>query len=1843
MGQLLRIALGLASALSRCHKQGLIHKDVKPQNVLVNAATDELRLMGFGITSRLPCERQSPDPPESIAGSLAYIAPEQTGRMNRSVDSRSDLYALGVTFYEMLTGSLPFSASDPMEWVHCHVARQPASPSQSRMEVPAAVSAIIMKLLAKPPEDRYQTAKGVEHDLRHCLDEWNARGRIAEFPLGEYDVSDRLLIPEKLYGREREIEILLGTFDRIVAGGRAEMVLVSGYSGVGKSSVVNELHKALVPPRGLFASGKFDQDKRDVPFATLAQAFQSLVHALLRKHDAELTKWREALREAVGPNGRLVEDLVPELRLIIGEQPPVPELPVQDARRRFLLVLRRFIGVFARPEHPLALFLDDLQWLDAATLDLIEDLLTGTDMRHIMLIGAYRNNEVSSSHPLIRKLEMVRLAGAGIQDIVLAPLSHDDLQKLVADSVHCETERAAPLAQLIQEKTAGNPFFSIQFICLLAEEGLLVFNHDDGRWSWDLDRIRVKDYTDNVVDLMVAKLHRLPMATQAALQQIACLGNRVQFRTLETIHEDASDAIHGQLWEAERAGLIFRSDDSYKFLHDRVQEGAYSLIPEKSRAENHLRIGRLLAAHTPSDKMEEGIFQIVNQLNRGSQLIASGYERKRLAELNLLAGKRAKTSAAYAAALKYFAASRALLTEESWEDDYDLIFPIEFLSAECELLTADMLSVENRLSMLAQRARSSHDIAVVARLRLTLYTTLDQSDRAVEVCLQFLRGYGVDWVAHPSKEVVQREYDRIWSQIGARQIEQLIDLPLMDGPAILDMLDVLAETVTPALFCDEHFSSLVICRMVNLSLEHGNSDGSCFAYVWFAIIAGPRFGNYKDGFRFGRLGLDLVDKRGLRRFQARTYMSFGDIVLPWTKHVKAGRDLVRRAFDAANQIGDVTFASYCCDHLVKNMLAAGDPLDEVQREAENGLQFAQKARFGLVIDHVKVQLGLIRSLRGLTPRLGSFNDDQFDERRFERHLLTNPALAELECWYWVRKMQACFFAGDHPAAIEASLNAQRLLWTSPSQFEVAELRFYSALSHAAVWNSATPSQKAHHFAIVADHHKELAIWAENCPENFENRASLVEGEIARMEGRLLDAEGLYEKSARSANAHGFIHNVAIVYEVAARFYAARGFDKIANAYLNDARYSYLRWGADAKAKQIDLLYPQLKNEPFPRGPTSAFVAATDSLDLTTVIKVSQAISGEIVPEDLMDVLMREAIEHAGAERGLLLIPRGSEYQIEAEAITNDGTPTVHLRDKLSGADSLPQSILHYVVRTKESVILDDALTANEFSADAYFVQHRSRSIHCLPLINQGGITGVLYLENKLAPGIFTAARMAVLKVIASQAAISLTNSHLYREQKQARAALRRSEAYLTEAQKLSRTGSFGWKVSSGELFWSEETYRIAGIDPTIKPTLELARRITHPEDRAIVQQKMEKATREGVDLDFEHRIVRPNGTISNVHVVMRAAKDHMGEIEYIGALTDVTRTKADFRKIEELKDQLQRENVALREEVDAASMFEEIIGTSAPLRAVLSRISKVGPTDSTVLITGETGTGKELVARAIHKRSARASQPFISVNCAAIPVSLIHSELFGHERGAFTGALQRKLGRFELARGGTMFLDEVGELPTETQVALLRVLQENEFQRVGGTQPIRANIRMIAATNRDLEEAIGSGVFRRDLFYRLNVFPIEMPPLRERGEDIPMLTEYFIHRFAKQMGKKISDVTKKTLELFQSYHWPGNIRELQNVVERTVILCGTETFSVDESWFAQQPVAVVTTGSLCRRLAADEKAEIEAALAETHGRVSGPSGAALRLGLPASTLESKIRVLKIDKYQFINSNRPRSL
>jgi PAS domain S-box-containing protein len=1147
----------------------------------------------------------------------------------------------------------------------------------------------------------------------------------------------------------------------------------------------------------------------------------------------------------------------------------------------------------------LALFLDDLQWLDAATLDLLEDLLTRPDVQHLILIGAYRDNEADSTHPLVRKLEAIRQSGATVHEIILAPLAREDLGRLIADALHCEPERVTPLAQLVQEKTAGNPFFVIQFIRALVEEAFLTFEHGGGGWSWDLSRIHDKGYTDNVVDLMIGKVNRLPVETQKALQEFACLGNSAEIKTLSAVCATSEEELHSNLWEAVRLEYIRRSEDSYIFGHDRVQEAAYSLIPEKLRAEAHVRIGRILRVHTPADKLEERIFEIVNQFNRGTALIVTQGEREQVAELNLVAGKRAKSATAYASALRYLTAGRTLLGENAWEECNQLTFQLELNHAECEYLTGKLALAEEHLSALSTRAQSIFESAAVSCMRINLYTTLDRSDSAVEVGLDYLRRVDEGWPTHPTADHVQQEYSRLWLELGSRPIEAMLDLPLMSDAEKSATMDVLTVLTIPALFTDLNLCRLIVGRMATLSLEHGNCDGSCLAYEWLGGVLGTYFGKYEAGFRFGRLGLELVEKHGLDRFKARVYVVFAVHVAHWTQPLQISRDVLRRGFLAARDAGDLSYATYSCIDLITNRFAAGDPLSEVEREAEDGLEFARKACFGLAIDCITGQLRLIRMLRGRTPDFTSFNDAEFDEERFAQHLENNPQLAIGACYYWVRKLQACVYAGDGASGIVAASKVASLLWTAPAQFEHAEYHFYGALARAAHCDKVLVEERSQHLEALAAQHKLLTIWAENCPENFENRAALVGAEIARIQGRELDAERLYEQAIRSSNANGFVQNEALANELAARFYMARGFEKIAYAYLRDARHNYVRWGAAGKVRHLDELYPQFKADEQAAAPTSTIRTPIEHLDLATVIKVSQAVSREVVSEKLIDTIMRTAIQYAGASRGLLIVPLGDQRRIEAEAATTGDTVIVRVPETLGADAAVPDTIVHYVARTHESLILDDASADNPFSADPYFREQPARSILCLPLINQAKLIAVLYLENNLAPRIFTPARITVLKLLAAQAAISLENTLLYGALEEREAALRRSETYLSEAQRLSQTGSFGWDVESGEIYWSQETFRIFEYDPTTEPGLELILHRTHPADRSIVRELIDRVSAERKDFDFEHRLLVPDGSVKYLRVVGHpSTREKSGRFEFVGAVMDITEQK---RAEEELR------------------------------------------------------------------------------------------------------------------------------------------------------------------------------------------------------------------------------------------------------------------------------------------------------------------------------------------------------
>lgn len=1454
----LAIASQLSRALAGLHAAQIIHQDIRPLNMMITP-DHQLRIMDLTLAIAQRQDAFSSGQRTLHTGDWAYMSPEQTGRMNRPLDCRTDFYSLGITFYRMLTGQLPFAANDPLEWTHCHIARSPPSPRDIAPAVPQSVSDIVMKLLAKLPEERYQSARGLQFDIDRCIAQLHKTGCIEPFPLGQADVLERFQIPSRLYGRDREIAQLLAAFDGMAATGSAALVTISGYSGIGKSSLVHELHKPIVGRHGYFISGKFDQYMRDIPYATLTEAFRAMVHQLLAESEASIAGWRREIQEAVGTNGQLIINVLPQMEVIMGKQEPVPDLPPLEAQHRFRTVFRQFLSVFTRKEHPLVLFLDDLQWIDAPSIMLIEHLLSHADTRYLMLIGAYRDNEVHADHPLTTSIEAIRNRGASVIDIKLAPLSVTDLNQLVADTLHVGRKTSESLTHQVFKRTDGNPFFFTQFLASLHQDGLFWHDMTDCAWKWDLGKIEARDFADNVVDLMVRKLRKLPLQTQDILQLAACLGNKFDLRSLVLV--SGSPDVEQRLSPAIQEGLLMCTGGSAKFLHDRIQQAAYLLIPETLRDKIHLHIGRVLMKGLDADDLDEQLFDVVNQLNHGGPLLVDPNERSQVAELNLRAGRKAKASTAYPSACVYLAAGMALLDEDFWRTRYELTFNLWLERATCAFLNRNIEVAERLIPELLPRAASAVDKASVYHLQVQLCEVKSDSPGAVENVLAGLRLFGIDLSAHPSREQVQTEYDRFWQNMGERPIESLIDLPVMTNPEMLAAMNLLSSLFGPAFFTDSNLVQLHLVHMANLTLKHGIAGASANGYAWLGMFLGPIFQRYTGGYRFGKLALNLGEKRGLVANKAKLYLAVGHVTV-WTQPLKATTDLFRRTFRAGVESGDLAYACYSCNCLLTALLARGDQLDEVWRESEIGVGFARKVEYRDVTNIIVSQQHFIQSMRGRTLQTdqGIFNEAAFEARLGESRMTT------MVCWYWIIKLQIRFMSGDCEAAISAAEKAKDLLWSSEGTLQLLDYHYYTALAIAAVCENIPLVRRTALRTQLSMHCAQLLEWAENASATFLDKHMLVAAEVARIEGDIVEAMALYEKAIQSARENGFVHNQGIAYELASAFYRARGFQKIADTYLQEARNCFVRWGADGKVAQLDERYPQLRVQL--ASPPAASLDGVAQLDVLSVAKASQAISGQIVLDALIDTLIRIMLENAGAQTGALVLVRDDDMIVAAQAGVTQQEVQVRLHlGKVTQESNLPSAVLNYVRRSRAQVLLDDAAEPHPFSTDPYLLRHRPKSVLCIPIVRQGTLTGLLYLENTLLTHAFTPQRVTVLELLAAQAAISLENALLYAdlqqensERKRMEEILREREAHIRRLMESNIIGIFFWDLHGGISEANDAFLHLTGYQrkDLLSGQVRWAQ-MTPPEHLPADTQAIEELRCSGACSAYEKEFVRKDG------------------------------------------------------------------------------------------------------------------------------------------------------------------------------------------------------------------------------------------------------------------------------------------------------------------------------------------------------------------------------------------------
>ncbi|WP_434048443.1 MULTISPECIES: AAA family ATPase [Sorangium] len=1405
----LTIARSAARILDEIHRRKVIHKDIKPQNLLVDPDTLEVHVVGFTIATLLPHETQQAVSPEALEGTLAYMSPEQTGRMNRVIDRRTDLYSLGVTLYQMLTGALPFAEGEPMDLIHGHIARTPVSPSERAPGIPEAVSRIVMKLMAKNAEDRYQSAFGLVADLDACLRQLSTTGAVAPFPLGQRDIPDTLRIPQKLYGRADEERALLAAFER-AAGGERELLLVSGYSGMGKSALVNEIHKAIAQRGGYFAAGKFDQLNRGVPYASIARAFRELIRHILTERPEQLSRWSAALERALGGSGQLLIDLIPELQWIIGPQPPVQPLGPAESQGRFHAAFKAFLHVFARVDHPLVLFLDDLQWADPASLKLLQVIASDPERAHLLVLGAYRDNEIYAAHPLRVALGEIEKAGAKLREIELKPLALSDVLELLSDTLSAAREEVEPLARVVFDRTRSNPFFVRHFLGALHAEGLLRF--EAGAWTWDLDRIRRRTVTDNVVDFMARRLAELEPDLQRVLKLAACIGHEFDLRSLAVISERPPHETVAALWRILQEGLISPVDAdyrlahatdgdargavdwrvTYRFLHDRVQQAAYSLIDEDRKREVHLRIGRLMLASSYGAARDEAMFDIVNHFNIAAPLVSSPEERATAAELNLAAGRRAKAATAYEAAAGYFRAGMGFLPGGGFEDHYDLALALHRERAEVESLCGAFDEAERLCTAALARARTAMDKVSIHLVQANQYLLQWRNHEATLVQKAGLRLLGCP-IPEDRAEVaalLEQELAAVPVLLGGRSIEELAHAPRATSPEHPMTLELLVNLFFGAYnSSDQTLANLAIVKMVTLSLQHGNSDMSAFGYVAYGMVVGPLLGEYATAYRFGKMAIELADQLDNLVLRAKTYHIFSADVHSWTQPLRRADPYYDRVYDLGLQAGDWTAMGYMISQSGSDRLTYGMALPELARLTEVHLAFLERARSHDIIDILLAGvIQPIKCLQGLTKSRLSFDDEAFDEAAYtEKHGGSPYHMG----WLTYAKIRNAYLFGDRASFADLMPKLAIIEAALPTHAKVPEATFYAGLMRIAAWEAAGGAEREEHEEHIERLLGRMKRWADAGPDNVLHKHALLLAEKARVEGRTAEAMDLYERGIEAARQADYINNQALGNELYGRFWLAQGRLEFAGIFLRRAMYLYERWGASAKVEALreelaPLVSPALGLTPglaTSSGATATALgglAAGEVCDLAAVLQTAQAISSEIVLDKVLERVLRNVIKSAGASRGFLILARGEGLTVEAMISVDPDAVHLGLSTPMEERLDLARPVVHYVARSREAVVIGRAEDDPRLAGDPHVSSRRPKSILGLPLLHQGRLSGVLYLENHVAEHAFTADRIELLRLLSSQAAVAVENALLYADLEAVSAELRRSNERLEQ-------------------------------------------------------------------------------------------------------------------------------------------------------------------------------------------------------------------------------------------------------------------------------------------------------------------------------------------------------------------------------------------------------------------------------------------------------------------------------
>ncbi|AFY83491.1 PAS domain S-box protein [Oscillatoria acuminata] len=1540
--EFLKIAIQLAQTLGEIHQHHIIHKDIKPSNIIIQPQNLEVKLIDFAIASKLSQETAEVVHLNSLEGTLAYMSPEQTGRMNRAIDYRTDFYSLGVTFYEMLTGELPYQAEEAIELVHCHIARMPVPPNELVPTIPVTVSKLVMKLLEKTAENRYQSGFGLKTDLQTCLNQWQQQGEIDEFSLGEEDVSGKLEIPPKLYGREREISQLLAAFERVCEG-RAELVLVAGYSGIGKSALVQETHKRLVQHPGYFIRGKFDQFKRNIPYDSLIQAFDALIRQLLTENEAQLQKWQEKLLWALGPNGQIIFDVIPALELIMGKQPPVPKLGPTESQNRFKRVFQQFINVFTQAEKPLVLFLDDLQWADSASLKLIEGLISDQERQNLLLIGACRENEVSPLHPTIQTLERIEKTGVSVTHLDLKPLKLAHLEEFMADTFPKSADSQA-LAEILFHQSGGNPFFVTQLLTTLYREAWIFYNWKSQGWQWNIQQIQAIGIRDcNVVELIVRSIQKLPEKTQELLSIAACIGNSFNLEILEILSENSALITSDQLGLALQAGLIVprlesdpilmmqeRVDNlnqiiwtekapiAYQFLHDRIQQAAYSLIPEECRKETHLKIGQLLLEATGEEDLEAVIFDRVNHLNIALDQITDRDWLNRIAQLNLIATKKAKVAIAYEAALSYVTIGLKILAPDSWETDYALTFSLYLEAIELEYLNANFEKAATLLELALKQSILPGDRIKLCELQMQVDSAQLKILPAIDQGLQLLKELGVELLPLQSEQSLV---------IPLPSLNELENLPTLTDPNKLSALRILTTLCAPIFFAKPQMFPQTILTIIQFCLQEGNSGLAAFAYAFYGLFLSG-LGEIEAGYHSGQIALKLLDKFHAKELAAKVYNLFNAHNRPWKEHGKNSLPQFIEGVQAGLETGDIEWACYCAGNYCAFAVLTENSLEVVVEQQQNYINLAKKSKIETAIYYGSAwrQVGL--NLLGEASNPTHLTGASFDETEMLPKLIASKSGTVLFMVYLCKTILLYHFS-DYTEAVRFAALAKEQSGSALGYLHVAVLNFYESLSLLATYSNLSPSSGSSYLEQVDLNQSQLQNWASHASINFQHKYDLVAAERAKVLGEPMQAMDLYDCAIAGAKEAGYLQEEALANELAGQFYGHWGKTKIAEIYLTDAYDCYSRWGAKGKTNQLEQQYPDLnqriKKTDFRQSSSNDYhkstrTSPTGLLDFNTVIQASQALIGEVSLDNLLAKLMRFALENAGAQTGYLLLNQNGNFVIKTSGQVEPTEVSIRQAITLETSPVLPLSIINYVSRTQEDIVFNNASQEQQFINDPYILEIQPKSVLCTPIIGQGKLLGLLYLENNLIVAAFNPSRVELLKLLCSQAAIALENAQLYEEQQAYARQLEKQVQERTQQLQQSNTRYYNLAANIPGMIYqfmmhpdgrfscpyiSPGCRKIYGVKAeAAMEDISLLMDLTYPDDR---EEHIESIARSAATLEPWHFIGRiiVSGQIKWVQGDANPEKQADGSILWDGLVVDISDRKQAEEKLRKSEERWQ--------------------------------------------------------------------------------------------------------------------------------------------------------------------------------------------------------------------------------------------------------------------------------------------------------------------------------------------------